>query len=228
MATLSSPTLNRLLRNIRSLLNQPDRNNSFWSDEDLTEYINEAIRVYFVEVHHANEGLFTTTTDLNIVADTETIALPSDCFEIKAVYKKVSNGYVPLGYDNSASGYSTQGGSGAEAYFPKYSLRGNNLVLRPTPNFSETAGIKLEYIQFPETVVNGGDAMTAQVSPIFKPLIEMYAVYKAKLKESMVNGVVMHKVPEDNLKDLYGMFKEATSRRTASPTFVTPFDPETN
>lgn len=228
MANLTSPTLNRILKNVRNLLNQPDRNNSFWTDEELTEYINEAIRIYFVEVTMTNEGQFTTTADLNLVSGTETVALPTDCFEVRAVYKAVSGGYVLLNYHNEDQGYASTGGSGSENYFPDYHFRGNSLVFRPTPNFSETAGIRLEYTQLPDTLINGGDAMTAQVSPLFKQIIEMYAVYKAKLKESMVNGVVMHKVPEDNLSALYTQFKEAIQQRTAAPTYIIPFDPESS
>jgi hypothetical protein len=225
MATLSSPTLQRLIGNVRGMLSQSNRNNSFWSDEDLMEYINEAVRLYFVEVTHSNEGLFTTTADLNIALDTETVALPTDCFEVKNLWKKVSNGYELLTYSNAGESYSTQGGTSSTAYFPSFHFRGNSLVLRPTPNFAETAGLKLEYIQFPETMINGGDSLTNQVSPVFKQVIEAYAVYKAKLKESLVNGVTMHEVAKGNLNDMYIAFKDAIERRAKGPTFIQPFNP---
>ncbi len=226
MATLSSPTQQALITNIRNLLNQPESTNSFWSDSELIEYINEAVRIYFVEVAHANEGQFTTTSDLNIVSGTETIALPSDFFEAKALYKKVTDGYVVLPYmNNMTESYSTTGGSSSNHYFPSYYFRGNNLVLRDVPGLSETAGLRLEYIQFPETMVTGGDSLTSQVSPVFKQLIEMYAVYKAKLKESLVSGVNVQGPAVDNLKDLYGAFKESITNRSKNPTFITPFNP---
>lgn len=227
MATLSSPTLGRIITNVRNLLNQPSPDNSLWTDLEITEYLNEAIRIYFVEVSHNNEGLFTTKTLLDITANTETVALPTDCFEIKALRKTVTNGYEILSYRNDLTlGYTTQGGTSSNMYLPYYYLRGNNIVLRPTPNFSETGGLELEYIQFPDTMVNGGDTMTSQVSPIFKNLIEMYAVYKAKLKESMVNGVNTYEVPKQNLNELYTMFKEAIQKRSANPVYVLPFNPE--
>lgn len=227
MATLSSPTLQNILTSVRRLLNQPDPNNSFWRDEEITEYINEGIRIYFVEVSQTLQGYFTATTNLNIVANTETIALPTDCFEVRAVYRKQTDGYAIMPYRNSISeGYSTVGGTGGDTYVPYYFFQGNNLVLRPIPNFSETAGIKLDYLQVPDTLVNGGDAMTSQISPIFKQIIEMYAVYKAKLKESMVNGVIVHKVPGENLAELVAQFKNTIERRSKNPTFVIPFNPE--
>ncbi len=227
MATLSSPTLQALLTSVRTMLNQPKESNSFWKDVELTEYLNEAVSMYFLECVLNNEGYFTTTSNLNIVSGTETISLPSDCFQVKNVWKKVTNGYITLNYRNDmTSGYSTEGGSAPESYTPSYEFRANNLVLQPTPNFSETAGIKLEYIQFPDQMVWGGDSMTAQVSPIFKQLIVMYAVYKAKLRESMVNNVATYGAAQTNLGDLYKMFKDTLQRRSRNPTYVIPFNPE--
>lgn len=227
MATLSAPTLQQLISSVRTMLNQPKESNSFWKDTELTEYLNEAVRLYFLECVLVDEGYFTTTTDLNIVANTETITLPTDCFQIKNLWKKVTNGYVLLPYRNSVTdGYSTQGGSSSEAYFPSYQFRANNLVFHPTPNFSETAGIKIEYIQFPDQMVWGGDSMTTQVSPIFKQLIQMYAVYKAKLRESMVNGVNLFAVPKSNVDELYVTFKDTIARRSRNPSYTVPFNPE--
>lgn len=227
MATLSSPTLQSLLSDTRVLLNQQDPNNSFWKDTELTSHLNEGVRIYFMEVERANEGQFTAQTDLNIVNNAAEVALPADFYKVRTLYKKVSDGYIALPYRNTINeGYSTQGGSGSDTYLPSYHFRGNNLVLRPTPNYSETAGLRLEYVQFPDTMVWGGDSLTSQVSPIFKNLIVAYAVYKAKLKESMVNGVDVHSIAEKHLAVLYDSFKNAIAPRSKNQTFVVPFHPE--
>lgn len=226
MATLSSPTLQRLMTNVRNMLNQPDRNNSFWSDDELIEYINEGIRLYFVEITHGNEGQFSTVSNLNVVSNVETVALPTDCFEIRALYKKRSDGFDHVIYDNTLNvDYSTQGGTDGNTYSPTYFFRGNDIVLRPIPNFSETASLRLEYIQFPETLINGGDVLTSQVSPVFKQLIEMYSVYKAKIKESLVNGVNVHQIAKENLAEIYSQFQDATAMRSRNSTYVQPFEP---
>lgn len=227
MATLSAPTLQNLLTNVRSLLNQPDSNNSFWRDTELTEWLNEGVRLYFSEVVQMNEGQFNAQTDLNITTDTETVALPSDCFQVKNLYKKVTDGYEILPYRNNVTeSYSTRGGTSSNGYFPAYYFRANNIVLRPIPNFTESSGLRLEYIQFPETMVNGGDTMTAQVSPIFKNVVEMYAVYKAKLKESLVNGINTYGGAEENLGALVKQLRDALSGRSKNPTYIIPFSPE--
>jgi hypothetical protein len=229
MATLSTPTLQQLLTSVRTLLNQPRESNSFWKDVELTEYLNEAVRIYFLECTLVDEGYFTTVTNLDIVANTETIALPTDCFQVKNVWKKVNNGYINLPYKNNLTeGYSTQGGTASDTYQPCYEFQGNNLVLRPTPNFSETAGIRMQYLQFPDQMVWGGDSMTSAISPLFKQLIVIYAVYKAKLRESMVNNVNTYAVPKMNLEELYKLFKDTISRRSKNPTYVVPFSPDSD
>ena len=229
MATLSAPTLQQLITSARTMLNQPKEANSFWKDVELTEYLNEAVRMYFLECVQVNEGYFTTQSDLNITTDTETVALPTDCFQVKNLYKKVTNGYKILPYRNSVDdSYSTQGGSSGEAYSPSYSFRGNSLVLHPVPNFTETSGLRIEYIQFPDQMVWGGDSLTTQVSPIFKQLIIMYTVYKAKLRESLVNNVNTYAGAQQNLAELYTLFKDAIIRRSRNPSYIVPFNPEVN
>lgn len=227
MGTLASPTLGKLVSNVRNFLGQPNPSNSRWSDQDLTEYLNEAVRMYFAEVILNAEGQFTTVTDLNIVSGAETVDLPTDFYEVKALYKKTSDSYEILPYQNNlTSSYSRQGDQGGSTYFPSYYFRGNKLVLRPIPDFSETAGLRLEYIQFPDTMINGGDALTSGVSPIFKQLIEMYAVYKAKVQESLTNNTNLYGPAQENLNTIYGMFKTSISSRSKYPQFTKAWNPE--
>lgn len=68
--------------------------------------------------------------------------------------------------------------------------------------------------------------MTAQVSPVFRDLIVAYAAYKAKIKESSVNGVQTYAALDMHVRDLYVQFKEAVAERSRYPTFVQTFDPE--
>jgi len=222
---LASATLGNYIVAVRDLLNQPNAANSFWSDAELTRYLNEAIRMYYLELTNNDEGFWTTTAALNIVSGSELVALPSNCFEVKAVYKLVSGGAVILPYENNVSdSYSTQGGGGGETFFPSYYFRENNLVLRPVPNYSEVGGISVEYIYFPDSMQNAGDVMSANVMPIFRQLIEMYAVYKAKLKESLTNGTDTASLAKQNLGDIYKLFVDTAQNRSKHPQFIKPFN----
>lgn len=227
MGTLSSPSLSTLRTNIRSLLNQPNAANSFWSDADLDNYINEAVRIYFGELARINEGQFATQTDLDIVANSELVSLPSDFFSMRAVYKKSDVTYIILPYRNNLTeGYSTDGGTNSTTFLPYYYFRGNSLVLRPVPQFSETAGLRIEYLQFPDTLLNGSDTLTAQISPIFSQVIEMYAVYKAKMKESLVSGVDTSALAKQNLGELHKQYMDVIQMRSKNPVAIIPFGPE--
>lgn len=232
MSTLASPTLGRMLTNVRNLLGQPNSNNSTWTDFELTEYINEGIRLYFAEVVKSMEGYFTVSTDpssnLSYTAGNELVALPSDCFQVRALYIQRSTGWEILQYRNNLTGgfLSNVGSGGNNTYAPEYYFMGNNLVLHPTPNMSASNVLRLDYIQMPDQLVNGGDSMTSQVSPVFKQLIEMYAVVKAKIKQSMVNGTDLTAIPKANLAEIYANFKNAITPRSMNPVFTEPFSPE--
>lgn len=227
MATLSSPTLQNLITSVRFRLKQRDPNNSTWTNAELTEYLNTAIEIYFQECIEANEGYFTTQTDLNIVANSETVALPVDCYQVKNLYKAVTNGYICLSYrNNTTEGYSTQGGTSSDAYLPEYYFQGTNILLHPIPNFSQTAGLRLEYIQLPTEFVWNGDSLTSQIAPIFKELLIDYAVYMAKWTESLVTGGQTYAPAQSQLDRTYTLFKNTIARRSKNATFVNSFAPE--
>jgi hypothetical protein len=229
LATLSSPTLGKLITNVRNLLGQPNPNNSFVTDAELTEYLNEGARMYFAEVVKNSEGYFNASPmTLDIVADTEEVALPVDCFEVRGLYITRSNGWEILDYRNNITSgfFTTAGVSSSQVYRPSYYFRGNDLVLHPTPNFSQTAALRLEYVAFPDQMVHGGDSLTNQVSPVFKQLLEMYAVCKAKMKQSMVNGVDLTSLPQKNLDAIYNVFKNTINKRSQNPEYIMPFSPD--
>lgn len=227
MAVLTAPALGRLIVSTRNFLNSPNPNNSFWTDAELSEYLNDAVMRYFTEISNANEGQFMVKGALDITSGTDSVSLPTDCFIINAIRKKVSNGYVILNYRPAQTlGYITNGGNNGENFFPDYYVRGNNLILHPVPNYSETGGLEIEYMQFPDVMNSAADTLTAQVPPIFQELIKMYAVYKAKVKESLVTGVALDDRVQALVSDLYNSMVESVRPRVNNPTFIKSFNPE--
>lgn len=226
MATLSPPTLQRLITEARIFLNQRSPENSFWKDDELTGYINDAIRQYFLVISENAEGQFDRTATLDLVANVETVDLPTDLYEVRALYKTDSDGQWMLQYRNNLTdGYVTNTGTSGPGYRPYYYFRGNSLVLRPIPGGNETAGLLLEYTAFPETLITGQDALTSKISPVFKELVVKYCCYQAKLKESSVNGGNTYAPVEAHLADLFQNFKQAVAGRSKYPQFIKPFLP---
>jgi hypothetical protein len=223
---LVSPSLQVMLQSVRNMLGQPDPNNSFWTDLELIEYLNEAIRIHFAELSKIDEGHFVTTTTLDFVSGTPTVALPTDHFQTKGLYRVVSQGKQLLEYRNNLRNDIVQdAGCSGDGYLPAYSFQGNNFLLNPVPNFSAEDGLYLEYIQFPEQVLNGSDVLTAQISPVFRQVVERYATYLAKLKESMTNGSVIPASLTQNLADVLQQFRDVISIRSKNPTYTQPFNP---
>lgn len=226
MAQLSDPTLNKLIEEVRALLNQPKASNSYWTDTELKTYLNDAVRTYFQEVVERNEGFFGATTALNITANQETVALPDDCFEVRALYMIQPNRFQILEYRNNVTeSYENNFSTSSQNYIPYYYFQANNLVLRPVPTFTQAAALQLEYIQLPDALIWGGDTLTNQISPIFKELIVHYALYKAKIKESLTMGTASYVPAKEILDGIYLRFKDTVGHRSKYPTYTIPFNP---
>lgn len=174
------------------------------------------------------EGQFDISSDLNLVQGQEEITLPSDFFTIKALYRKNDdNTFTILQYRNNVvSSYDGNTNTGSTAYYPYYYFRGNKIVLRPIPGFSQTAGLKIEYTAFPETLLTGDDILTSGIAPVFKELVVMYGVYKAKMKDDLVNNSNTSEKAAAHLANLYNNFKHQVAERAKYPLSVTPYNPE--
>jgi hypothetical protein len=215
-----------LIREARIFLNQLNPSNSFWSDEELTNYANDAIRQYFLIVNDQSEGQFDVVANIDIVAGQEAYNLPSDFFEMRALYYVGSTQNTMLRYYNNLSeSYETQSVNYTDQYAPYYYFRMQEVVLRPIPGFSQAGGLLLEYTQFPQTLITGGDSMTSAISPVFKELVVKYMCYQAKLKESSVQGTDTYSPVEQHLNTLYEKFKITVGGRSKYPQFVKPFSP---
>jgi hypothetical protein len=226
MATLAAPTLQKLIRETRIFLNQLDPNSSFWSDEELTNYANDGVSQFFQIINDEAEGQFDTTASLDLVAGQDTVSLPSDCFEVRSIYVVQSGQNVMCPYKNNVTdGYMTTGTNTSSTYTPYYYFRSGNIVLRPIPQYSQTGGLLVEYTQFPQSLITGGDSLTSGISPVFKELVVKYICYQAKLKEASVMGGDSHRAIEAHLAALLMQFKQSISGRSKYPQFVIPFEP---
>lgn len=218
-------------------MNQPKAENSRFSDAELTGYANDAIQQIFLDINEAGEGQFDQSTSdatnvsypgLNVTKNVETVALPSDCFAIKAVYFKQGQMNRRLEYrQNIMMDYDTSAtNSGQTTYEPYYYLRGNSLVLRPIPGFTSTDNpITIEYTAYPQVLVYGGDSMDNGISPLFKELIVSYIVSKAKFKDDLSGQGQGYALASSRMVDLFKQFKHQVMERSKAPQYVTPFEP---
>lgn len=219
--------MQELLTDVRLLLGQSDPSNSSWSDTELRRYINEAVTRYWGEVIQNSEGLSTLSTLLNTTANSEEVTLPDTFFEVVRLWAKSGDDWVPLDYDNGFNnfepGYAQPTGSG---WTPRYRLRGNTLILTPKPGDTAIGALKLDYISWPDKMVNLSDTMSL-VAPVFQPLITAYAAWKAKLVESSRgNGVNTYAPLQILVSDLFQQFKDIIRERSHSIDYVRAWNPE--
>lgn len=215
-----------MLQNVRAMLRQPNSANSNWSDEELLVHINAAVLRYFARLTLVNEGHFTITDTLDLVSGEDEIALPTGFFKVKNLWRKQGSEWVVLDYRNNVGlDLSTAGEGGGQGFLPDYEFRGNVLVLRQAPSFSEVDGLKVEFIKFPDTLLDGSDQLTAHISPVFKECVETYAIYKAKLAESLVSGVATFGPIKGHLNELEDDFDKLNVSRSKGHTYIQPFNP---
>lgn len=131
----------------------------FLTNQNIDNWANMALKKYSLMLMKASQGYFEETSLLNIVADTETIALPSNfanepsLLGMVLVEKIVSGERIPLAFKRrQTQANSTNGANTGENYLPTYTFRGNNLVLEPTPVSSETAGIRILFKGLPPAI----------------------------------------------------------------------------
>lgn len=121
------------------------------SDNAMIDEINQS-RLELLEklVNVGSADYFETSQNINIVANTESYALPTNYFTTLGVDIKLSNGDFW-----SAERYNLQDRNlltNAVVYDreeTRYRIRGENIVLSPIPNWSETNGIKHIYVAVP-------------------------------------------------------------------------------
>lgn len=176
-------TLGNLVDRVAQKLGDPTF--SFYEEATIKQAIGDSYVYYIDRMVDMGAGYFETTTDLDIVANTETISLANldpPFRRISLLEKYVTNGRVPLEpYERRYKFLSTIGVGSGNTYIPTYKRRGLNLVLEPPPGASETNGLKLDYVYIPE-LPNSSSSDSFTFEEQFPDLYEVNIVLRACIK----------------------------------------------
>lgn len=158
-----------------------------------TRFINIAYMEYYNELVRVGHKGLLTTDDLNIVADTETVALPNDFFMIYKLSKNLTNERIPLNYSSKMQEVTyTSGAATGDCYIPDYSIQGSNIVLDPVPSTSVTDGLHLEYFPVVTAMSTSTSTPASGFSSQFHPMIPIKACILIKgTKEDETIGNLM-------------------------------------
>lgn len=131
-----------------------------FSDANLLFEINNSIAELYDKLVAANADYYESTNDFNIVSGTDSYALPSDFYKAVGVSVKRNDGtYFPMKKYNRSDRHEWslyRYRANAREYV-EYRIRGSNIIFNPTPNWTETAGVRMYYIPAPTKLVNDGD-----------------------------------------------------------------------
>lgn len=167
------------------------------TDDDITRWANDAITNIILN----NEGIYEEIKTLDVVANQQDYAMPTDLLILKAInYQRSSaTSYMHLeGYDLQKFNTWVNGWDGTNTYGPGipavYTVFKNTLKLFPIPDSSQPAGLKLFYNKLPTQLVNDTDVPVVPV--IYHNAIVNYVLqmcyeldenfYFAQLKQGQV------------------------------------------
>ena len=177
-------TLGTLVDKVQRELQEASAN--YFAEADIKQAIGDAYGDYSLLMINEGAGWFTTTSNLAITANQETVSLSSlspPFFSLVMVEKNLSTGTQPLKPSQGRYSFKSNIGVGSgETYIPEYYIRGTNLVLFPIPTGAEaassTTGLKAHY-NYQPTLPTGGSADAFEFDSNFpvnwERLIVLYA-----------------------------------------------------
>ena len=170
-------TLSEIIIQVRSIINETDSANSHFTDNQLTVWINEAIRYVVTRI----EELPITWTDL--VAAVGDITISSDTLLINEayLYNPTTSKYEPLEVvDYSALKHISDTWLSDDTNQPKYLARKGNFAVylypQPTSTFVGQV-LKTAGVAFPTELASGSD--TPSLPKNMHDLIPHYSAYRA-------------------------------------------------
>jgi len=194
-----SITLTSLLADCRIQLSDAQCQSSFWTDADLTLYINNALLTLFGLLPSDALRDYEKLDETNIVSGTVNYDLPSDFYLEYSIYY---NGILCRKIK-----YSEQYVIDGNTYFktlanqPGYSINNDDIYLHPSPEHDAASGLKVYYLAKPPVLVSGSD--TVNLDAAYSPIIVKLACGNAiSLKRSVEEGKVMIQSALDDLKVL--------------------------
>lgn len=185
-------------------INLGDPNLTFYTVQELNQYIGEAYQNYSLMLMESGEGYFVWVKQLGFTANQENIDLSTldpPFFSVSKFLRNTSTGTIPLIESPMRfTQNSTILTSTGNAYLPKWFLRSLNLVLQPYPQYAEPAptgppyqtGFELDYIYVPVfPVASSPDdfSFDNNFPLMFEPLITLYATISALETKDGMGGV---------------------------------------
>jgi hypothetical protein len=207
MATIQ--TFTDIKNRLSALLD--DESTDFYTTTDRETAVNAAyFELYDMACRNTDgQGVEATIANLTVVAGTATAALPSGTHKVINIFYKES--------EDETYEWVAISPAGQHVYRSKidrdskqlaYYMRGNNIVMVPTPNWSDATKVFIEYVPEATAMTAGTDEPTS-VPLMHRELIAYEAFIRLKEKE----GVVPIQTTYDKWRQLRAAFEVSMESR---------------
>ena len=146
-------TMAEIKKSILLLVQKNPGYQGYFTDEKMTEHINEALDYIAVDMFQVGEGWLREIRYLDWVAGSRTILIPQDVAIINNVRWKQGDVFYPLMYD--PADYTSQAVKGNATGVPTvYRIIQNKLFMNPEPSDFGSAQVELEFSRYPARLVS--------------------------------------------------------------------------
>lgn len=187
-------------------------------DADVDYAINQAYRKAFQRVANALQDYFVTTTLHSLVAGQREYALPSDHLRTK-MFEYVRNDVtIPMKRRRRAADGNYTSGSlfNAVNEQPDFDFEGDNFVIEPTPQVSESNVIKQTYYQTYTKLENDSDNINTNFKDMWIDVVVLDAAWALHSQVESLGGKVSTDI-KDRLKDARDVMDKSLKLRSLSP-----------
>lgn len=218
-------TLSQLRARVRYNLGEPNPTATpRFANASINNHLNEAYSQYQTELIENGEGDLAKKTTINLVANQEAYALPSDWLKTKKVERAVTFGTVPLTkFERYEAANVTISGNAGDWYLPTYRFRDRSLVFEPFPTFSQTAGIIHEYYALQPVLSADGDSPVSGFIEPWQSMMVLWATIAELEGKEAVGGVVAIDTFRARLEKMETRFQVSMQGRSEARDSVEPY-----
>lgn len=135
-------TYSDIITDVRRKLNEPTASESFWTDADLLQYLQEAKDLREAELLGHHEGYNTKIFKADLVAGQRSYELPEEVTVVQRVWSTQVGEKVLL--DEDRQHYGSYELDSVQGVTTSFRLSDNHILLHPTPSDSTTDGLIIE------------------------------------------------------------------------------------
>lgn len=210
-------TLKNLRDNLRIEIRDPD--GLQFNDDALDYIINQAYVSAFYRIINVNEDYFESSASLNITANVETVALPTDFLRLKEIfYIPSSTSRIPMiRYRGGITEFSSQTPILQNSCYA-YDFEGSNLLLKPIPSASLTNGILIKYYADCDKLSIDADPIHSEFKDNWASAIVLEAALSC-VGQLEIQGTLVSNTLETRLSSLWSNILKIVSMRSLTAVF---------